>query len=462
MILDRVFTPGLAQVAYLVADTTAREAAVLDPRRDVVAYLDWAEAHGVRIVAVLETHVHADFVSGARELAAATGAPIYASRLGQQAFPHEPLDGGDEIRVGSLVLRVLSTPGHTPEHLAYLLIDPEQGEDPVALFSGDALFVGEVGRPDLLGETETLRLAEQLYHTVTDRLATLDGSVVVYPGHTAGSACGKKIGDAPATTIAREIDANYAFQARTKEDFIEMVLAGMPKPPTYYPVLKRINEAGPALLAALREDGALSASEVAARQDGGALVIDARTPDAFGKGHVPGAIFAGLGPNFTMWMGWLAPFDRDLVLVLDDDAHYAEALRELRRIGLDRVAGYLEGAMAAWRAAGFDTVKLSQISVRDLARRLDGPADDLVVLDVRRDDEWEEGHIADARHRFAGKIVQGAGAPVDDASRVAVICGSGYRSTVAASVLQSRGQQSLTNVIGGMAAWDEARLPTTR
>ena len=192
MIIERVYTAGLAQVAYLIADETARVAAVIDPRRDVQVYLDWADAHRVRIVAVLETHIHADFVSGARELAATTHAPTLLSRVGGQAFATDYLDDGDDLPIGALHLQVLATPGHTPEHLAYLLFDPAHGSDPVALFSGDALFVGEVGRPDLLGEDETPKLAAQLYHTV-QLLKELPDSLVVYPGHTAGSACGKKI-----------------------------------------------------------------------------------------------------------------------------------------------------------------------------------------------------------------------------------------------------------------------------
>lgn len=462
MTVDRIFTPGLAQVAYLIADEAANEVAVIDPRRDVDAYITWAAERGHRLVAILETHIHADFVSGARELATATGAPIYASRLGEQAFPHRPLDDGDEVPVGNLTLRALWTPGHTPEHLSYLLIDPHQGPDPVALFSGDALFVGEVGRPDLLGDEETGRLAGQLYHTVVDRLGRLDGDVIVYPGHTAGSACGKKIGDAPTTTIGQESSSNYAFQARSKDQFIKMVLKDMPVPPTYYPVLKRINNAGPPLLGDLPTGGPLSSEQVATARESGALVIDARTPEAFGQDHIPDSTFAGLGANFTTWMGWLAPYDRDLVLVLNEDAEFADARTELRRIGLDRVSGYLAGGMAAWRASGRDGESLPQISVQELARRLDGPRDRLRVIDVRSEDEWRDGHIKHALHRFGGEIAQGADAPIALDTPVAVVCGSGYRSSVAASLLQARGYDKLINVTGGMGAWTEARLPTTR
>ena len=460
--IERVYTPGLAQVAYLVADVQAGEVAVIDPRRDVDAYLDWARAHGCRIVAILETHVHADFVSGARELATATGAPVYAGRLGHQDFPHTPLDDGDEIKVGSLVLKALWTPGHTPEHMAYLLIDPARRPDPVALFSGDVLFVGEVGRPDLLGADQTEALVGQLFHTVTERLARLDDAIVVYPGHTAGSACGKKIGDAPSTTMGQEKRFNYAFQGRRKHQFIHMVLAGMPKPPTYYPVLKRVNKAGPALLAELNGGRGLMPAEVASALEDGALVIDTRAQEAFGAGHIRGAIFAGLGPNFTTWMGWLAPYDRPIMLVLEADDRYGEAVTELRRIGLDHVAGYLKGGMAAWDVDHRPVDRLPQISAGDLRDRLAGLTNGLAVIDVRADDEWEMGHIDGASHLYAGEIAQGAAPPVDGAAEVALICGSGYRSTVVSSLLQARGERRIVNVAGGMDAWLDAELPVTR
>ena len=461
MLIDRLFTPGLAQVAYLVADENAGEAALIDPRRDTDVYQAWCDERGWRITAILETHVHADFVSGALELARATGAPIYTSRLGNQDFPHRPIDDGHEITIGGFTLRALWSPGHTPEHLSYLLIDPKRGEAPVALFSGDALFVGEVGRPDLLGDEETQHLAEQLYNTIANRFANLDDAVMVYPGHTAGSACGKKIGDAPHTTIGEERRSNYAFQATSEHDFVSTVLKDMPTPPTYYPILKRLNKTGAPLLIELDNGRPLTPLDVAGLQETDALIIDTRTPDAFGDGHIPGAVFAGLGPNFTAWMGWLAPYDRDLVLILDADDEYADALTELRRIGLDRVAGYLAGGMDAWRAAGKDIACLPQLTVDDLAQRIATPSPGLLVLDVRSDDEWDDGHIAGALHRFAGEIAQGAAPPVDRETPVAVICGSGYRSSVTASLLQQRGYDRLINITGGMGAWNEAKLPIT-
>ena len=457
MIIDRIYTPGLAQVAYIVTDPDAGVAAVIDPRRDVGVYLDWAEAHRVRVVAILETHIHADFVSGARELAAATHAPILVSRAGGEAFATDYLDDGDDLPIGALHLKVLATPGHTPEHLAYLLFDPAHGPDPVALFSGDALFVGEVGRPDLLGESETGRLASNLYHTV-ERLKTLPDDLVVYPGHTAGSDCGKKIGDAPTTTIGQEKRGNYAFHAASEEEFVAKVLADMPPSPTYYPVLKRVNKAGAAPLADLPPGAALTPAEVADLLAAGGLVVDARTPEAFGAGHIPSAVFAGLGENFTTWMGWLAPYDRDVALVLDDDDRYDEARTELHRIGVDRVAGFLAGGLQTWVGDGRRVRTLPQLSVADLAHRRTGN-DALAVLDVRGDDEWKEGHIAGAVHRFVGEIIQGATPTLDENRPTAVVCGSGYRASVVASILEGRGYGNLINITGGMEAWEAAGLP---
>lgn len=461
MLIDRVYTPGLAQVAYLVADEAAAVAAVIDPRRDVDAYLDWAANRGFGITAILETHVHADFVSGARELAAATGATIYASRLGNSRFPHRALDDGDPVEVGRLRLQAFWTPGHTPEHLSFLLIDPDRGEQPLALFSGDLLFVGEVGRPDLLGERHTRELAEQLHQTLAHRLAPLPDDLVVYPGHTAGSSCGKKIGDAPQTTIGQERLFNYALQPETlasRERFIDTILGGMPAPPTYYPVLKRVNQIGPALLGELPPGKALAPPEVEELVSGGALIVDARSVASFEREHIPGSFFVGAEPDRVNWIGWLAPFDRDLILVLDDDALFPQVRDELRRIGLDRVAGFIEGGVGAWSASGRPISTMPAISPLDLSRRLSG-SERLTVLDVRSDDEWRDGHIPGARHRFVGELAQGAALPEDIESPIAIACGSGTRSTVAASLLEAQGKQGLINLSGGMNAWRAAGLP---
>jgi len=462
MIIDRIFTPGLAQVAYLVADEAASEVAVIDPRRDVDVYLEWANRHEMRIAAIFETHVHADFVSGARELSLRTDAPVYSGRLGEQTFPHRPLDDGDEVAIGALRLRAFFTPGHTPEHMSYLLLATADAEAPVALFSGDFLFVGDVGRPDLLGKEQTEALSHQLYESVSQRLAPLPDELTVYPGHTAGSACGKKIGDAPHTTLGLERIGNYALRATDRVSFVRDVMENMPKPPTYYPVLKQVNKHSATLLAALTEPKAMTPDDVqAAAAD--ALVIDTRGIDAFGAAHVPGSLFAGYGPNFHTWIGWVAPYDRDVIIVPGGEGDVDDVVTALRQIGIDRVVGYLAGGLKAWTEAGKPTASLSQATVTELASRLDG-GEDLTVLDVRSPEEFEEGHIEGARHFYAGDLAQGQEAPawLNRNMPIAVICGSGYRSSVAASLLMNQGFTNLVNVSGGMNAWNEAKLPTAK
>jgi hydroxyacylglutathione hydrolase len=460
MVIERFYTPGLAHVAYGIADPATRLAAVIDPRRDIDEYVAWATNHGYTIVAVLETHVHADFVSGARELAAATGASVYAGRLGETEFAHQPLDDGDVVPIGNLTLQALWTPGHTPEHIAYLLFDPAAGDAPVALFSGDVLFAGEIGRPDLLGEEKLPDLIDQLYETVSERLPRLPDATIVYPGHGAGSPCGKKIGDAAQTTIGQEKRFNYAFQAGTKDVFVHAVVDGMPKPPTYYPTMKRVNKTGPTLLRDLPTGRPLSVDEVAMLQAQGAVVIDARTAAEFDVAHVPGSVAVGLGPSFAIWAGWLAPYDRQVVLVLPDDQSYEQALLELRRIGIDAVAGYLRGGIDTWIASGRPTASIAEMSVDELALRLSRNGRGLRVLDVRDPSEWAAGHVPGATNVSAGSLAQAVAAPVEGDTPVAVICGTGYRSAVAASLLKQRGVENVVAVPGGMAAWTEAGLPT--
>ena len=460
MAIERFYTPGLAQIAYGVADPDHNVAAIIDPRRDVGVYLEWASDHGLAIVAVLETHVHADFASGARELATATGATVYAGRLGATEFPHNPLDDGDVVPIGRLRLNALWTPGHTPEHVSYLLFDPVQGNEPLALFSGDVLFAGEIGRPDLLGAEKTGELVNQLYDTVFARLALLPDEVVVYPGHGAGSPCGKKIGDAAQTTIGQEKLFNYAFQARSRADFVRRVMEGMPRPPAYYPTMKRINKTGPALIRDLPAGEPFTAKVVRERQANGALVIDTREAAAFAAGHIPDAINVGLGANFAIWAGWLTPYNRDVVLVLPDDAAYAGARTELRRIGIDNVVGFLEDGFAAWRRLGFPVAALEEIPVSTLARRLANPGGAVRVLDVRDEVEWAAGHIPGAVNLSAGTLATGGKIRVAPDETVAVICGTGYRSSVAASLLKQRGLRQVITVPGGMEAWTEAGLRT--
>ncbi|MGD9713566.1 MAG: rhodanese-like domain-containing protein [Thermomicrobiales bacterium] len=458
MTIDRVFTPGLAQVAYLVADESAGEVAVIDPRRDVQSYLDWATERGLRIVAILETHVHADFVSGALELQAASGAPIYASRLGNQEFEHVPIDDRDNIAVGRLTLEARWTPGHTPEHLAFVLFDPAVGNEAIAFFSGDLLFVGDVGRPDLLGSKQTEGLANHLFDTFATRLADLPDRVIVYPGHTAGSSCGKRIGDAPTTTLGNERKHNYALQQKQREAFIAAVMDTMPLPPAYYPTMKAVNTVGARPLDGLTTGGMLTPDAVARFIDEGAVLIDARSAEAFDRCHIPGVYFAGETPDFVNWVGWRAPYDRPLVLLLNDDGDFDQYVTELHRIGLDMVAGFLQGGIDAWTSSGRPVRSLRGVSPMQLHRSIES-GEMVTIIDVRTESEWIDGHIPGSKNVFAGRIATGAQLDSPQAGEIALACATGYRSRVAASMLAARGVENLLQLTGGLDAWAASGYP---
>lgn len=461
MMIDRIFTPGLAQVAYLVADEQSGDVAVIDPRRDVDAYLQWAAERGLRISAILETHVHADFVSGALELHQVTGAPTFSSLLGNQEFEHVALRDGDRVEVGALALEARWTPGHTPEHIVFLLFDPTAGEEPVAMFSGDLIFAGEIGRPDLLGSAHTAMLASQLFETLTQRIADLPDDLLIYPGHTAGSSCGKKIGDAATTTLGAERRYTYAYQYTDRDAFVDALMSDMPAPPPYYPRMKVVNRVGPVLLDTLPPAAPLTAEQVAGIIDAGGLVIDAREEHSFDRAHIPGSYFAGARHDFVAWAGWRAPYDQPLVLVLENDEDAAHFLNELHRIGLDMIAGYLAGGIDAWLDRGNAVERLEAVSPEIFERMLRSEPD-ATLIDVRTRDEWKAGHIAHARNAFAGDL--SAGAEIDAAADEPVLltCATGYRSRVAASLLQARGLRSIVQLDGGMDAWDAAGLPVER
>lgn len=458
MIIDRVFTPGLAQVAYLVADESTGDVAVIDPRRDVQVYLDWAAERNLRITAILETHVHADFVSGALELQNATGATIYSSLLGDQEFTHEALQDGHRVPLGTLFLEARWTPGHTPEHIVFLLFDPQTSEAPIAMFSGDLIFAGEVGRPDLLGSAHTAHLAGQLYYTLNHRIADLSDDLLIYPGHTAGSACGRKIGDAAVTTLGAERSFTYAYQFEDEAEFVQGIMHEMPIPPPYYPRMKVVNKVGPVLVDTIAAGEALTAAQVVDALQNGALIVDARDERAFDRAHIPGSFYAGSRSDFVFWAGWRAPYGQPVILLLDRDADYESYRIELQRIGIDSVLGYLAGGIGAWTANGGAIERLEALSPEKF-RTLLAESGDATLLDVRSRDEWKASHIARSVHEYAGDISAGAAVPIDDDALVMLTCATGYRSRVAASTLQARGFSNIVQLDGGMDAWEAAGLP---
>lgn len=474
MIFEQLYLGCLAQASYLIGDGGV--AAVVDPRRDVEPYIELAAARGLAIRYVVETHVHADFVSGHRELAARTGATIVFGRRAEVAFPHFAVGDGDELALGQVVLRVLETPGHTPESISLLVIDPARGEAPLAVLTGDTLFIGDVGRPDLLAARGLTAeaLAGLLYDSLHGKLLALPDEVAVYPAHGAGSLCGRNLGSDTSSTIGRERRFNYALQPMTRDAFVRMMTTDLPELPAYFGRDAEINRQGPSLLADLPPLAPLAPGAVGREVEQGAVVLDVRPPALFGAGHLPGSVNVGLAGQFASWAGAAIGLAARIVLVAEDPERAGEARVRLARVGIERVAGYLEGGVAAWEGAGERLATLPQMPADELAHRLApaaraGPSPDvapIAVLDVRRPAEWEAGHIEGARLLPLGALLQqleAKGAALPPAGRaVAVICQSGYRSSLAASLLARAGYRDLYNVVGGMSAWQASGLPVAR
>jgi glyoxylase-like metal-dependent hydrolase (beta-lactamase superfamily II)/rhodanese-related sulfurtransferase len=452
----------LAHASYLVG--SEGEAAVVDPQRDVDQYVAEAEAHGLKIKYVVETHLHADFVSGHCELAARTGAEIVFGRRAGATFPHRAVADGDEIRVGKVTLRFIETPGHTPEGVSVLVIDTEVSGEPQKVLTGDTLFIGDVGRPDLAGSKgfTSEQMAAMLYDSLHGKLLELDDAVEVFPAHGAGSMCGRNISKETSSTIGQQRRLNYALAPMGRDEFVRMMTDDLPPAPDYFSRDAEINRTGAPALDALPRPAALSPAEVSLLQrEGNHLVLDTRSAADFGAGHVPGSLNIGLGGQFATWAGSLIRPEQKIILVVEDESKIDEALMRLARVGLETVAGYLDGGMTAWREAGFETARVEQISVEELHQRLDEEPD-LQVLDVRRAAEYGAGHVPGARLSTLAALSSDALEGLDPARPVAVICAGGYRSSAAASLLAPRGFRKLFNVTGGTSAYVNAGFPVEK
>jgi hydroxyacylglutathione hydrolase len=470
MLFTRFYDGKLAQAGYLVGCQATGEAIVVDPTRDVEQYVRAAAAEGVRITHVTETHIHADFVSGARELAARTGAQLLLSSEGgdqwRYAFAASDharlLADGDVVMVGDVELRALHTPGHTPEHLAFVVTDTPARSGPMGVLTGDAVFVGDVGRPDLLeraaGQANTMQAsARALYHSLA-RLAELPDHVQLWPGHGAGSACGRALGAMPSTTLGYERQANWAFAPMSESDFVRRVLDGQPEAPAYFAQMKRINREGPRVLGGFTRPPHLDADalDVVLRE---ATVLDTRPAAEFAAGHVPGTINVPIEKSFTTWAGWLVPYDRPSYLLVSE-SRVDEAVRDLAMIGLDQVAGYFTpDAVTGWaeRAAarGAELQTVPQMTVRELRAQLDAgmlARGALTVLDVRGHAEWEAGHVDGVPNVPLGYLRERA-ADLPRDRPIVLHCQGGGRSSIGASVLQSLGFTDVTNLTGGYGAW---------
>ena len=450
MFFKQFYLGCLAQASYMVG--SEGEAAVVDPRRDVEEYLQEAAAAGLRIRYVIETHLHADFVSGHRELAERTGALVVFGARANALVPHRAVKEGDEIRMGRVVLRFLETPGHTPESVSILVIDSATSPDPVMVLTGDTLFIGDVGRPDLASgpDVSPALMAGQLYDSLHGKLLTLRDEVAVYPAHGAGSLCGKNISKETSSTIGEQRRRNYALQPMPRDQFVRMMTAELPETPRYFAMDVALNREGAPALRAHGLPSALTPEEVRRLSAEGAQVLDVRTSGDFGAGHVPGSTNIGLGGQFASWSGTLLDPARPLVIVADDEARAREAVMRLARVGLETVAGYLAGGIAAWRNAGLAVDEVPQIPVAELKQRLGTPG--LQVVDVRRPGEYASGHVPGAASRPLDRLEESLRG-LDPSRPTAVICAGGYRSSAATSLLERHGFRNLSNVIGGTSAW---------
>ncbi len=452
MFIQSFFVPGLAHLSYLLGGKET--CAIIDPRRDVEDYISVAKTMGMRITHILETHLHADFISGHMDLSARTGAEIFVPRAGHCAFKHRPVGEGDEFQIEDMNIRVLDTPGHTPEHISYVVTDRSRGAEPSALFCGDTLFVGDVGRPDLFPGQAT-ELAGKLFESLR-KLRALPDHVLVLPAHGAGSLCGRAMGAMRYTTLGYEKRYNPELQHKTVDAFRASLLSGMPEAPDHFSRCSDINRRGPSKLSELEIPRPLSPAEVNQLVKEGITVLDGRDYLAFGGAHIPGAWNIDMTGNFQTFSGWMLPPDKPIVLVLESDLRANEAITMLRRVGFDHVTGWLESGMQAWSVAGFPTSHVEQISVHALAE-LSKKKSLPMILDVRGKLEFETLHLDGAVHMQAPDTRKRY-SEISRDQTVYVICNSGHRSSLACSVLKQHGVQNVVNVAGGMTAYSAAGL----
>jgi hydroxyacylglutathione hydrolase len=460
LILETVQTEGIAELSYLIGDDKTGTAAVIDPRPDVELYVELAKKRKVAITHVFETHIHADLVSGSRELSERVKtAKIYLSVEGgaKYSFDHEAMRDGASFEFGELVLTARHTPGHTPEHMSYVAAEKKRAPKPWGVFTGDSLFVNSAGRPDLMGDDQAEKLVEQLYDTLYTFYLTLDDELIIYPAHGHGSPCGADIGDRLTSTIGYERQFNPFLQHPDKAEFKEYALSSAPPEPTYYKRMKRLNAKGPEVLRNLPLVPGLppKAFKEAIGKDK-AVVVDTRSMLAFGGGHVEGALnIAGL-PELSIWAGWMLDPEQPLLLVLEHDEDVTKVVPLFLRTGYTKFAGYLVGGMKAWDNAGLPLGEVDQMTVHEVKEQ----ADDLQILDVRSPDEWEKGHIPGAKHIFLPDVPKKSG-ELSKQKPVAVYCDSGYRASLATSILKTEGFD-VHNVPGSWQAWLNAKYPVEK
>lgn len=456
MYFEQFYLGCLAHASYMLASDG--EAVVVDPQRDVELYLKAAADHGVTIRHIFETHLHADFVSGHQELAARTGAKIYMGAQAGAKFPHVAVTDGFELKFGEASIRVLETPGHTAESICLVVTDNEKSASPWAVLTGDTLFIGDVGRPDLSPRHTPAQLAGLLYDSLHQKLLKLADSVLVYPAHGAGSLCGKNMRAEKSSTIGTERLTNYALQIKSREEFIAQLTSNLPARPEYFAKDAEINRTGAAPLSELPPLRSISPQELKAMLDEGEMALDVRPNDEFAAAHVPGSVNIALSGQFASWAATVLGLAAHPVLIAGSQEQLEEARIRLARVGIEALDGYLAGGLAGWKAEGLPVASVEQMTVNELNHRLQSSGA-LQVLDVRRAPEWDAGHIENANWWPLDNFKVSA-PEMDRDATIAVHCKGGYRSMIAASLLQRAGFRNVINVAGGFDAWEAAKLPS--
>jgi hydroxyacylglutathione hydrolase len=456
MYFEQFYLGCLSHASYMLGSEGI--AAVVDPQRDVGIYLEEARKQDLEIQYVIETHLHADFVSGHRELAAITGATIYLGAKGGASLPHVPVKDGDELTFGKCHLKFLETPGHTIESISVVVTDLEKPVRPMAVLTGDTLFIGDVGRPDLSGDMTPQQLAGMLFDSLHTKLLKLPDDVLVYPAHGAGSLCGRQMSSARSSTIGQEKISNYALRPKSREEFVQLLTAELPERPGYFALDVEINRAGAPPLENLPAIPSLCPSELVARQKNGAVILDTRPAADFGAAHIPGSIQIGLNGQYASWAAILLGLQSEIVLVGGDFEQVHESRLRLTRVGIEKVTGYLEDGLAGWVREGMPVEQTSQISVEQLHQFAEDDPTAVQIVDVRRPTEWQEGHVPGAHHIPLDKLTTLL-SDLDATKPIAVYCKGGYRSAIASSLLQRAGYAQVMNVVGGFDAWLACALP---
>ena len=451
MYFKQFYLGCLAHASYLIG--SEGEAAVVDPQRDVDQYIEEARLQGMKIKYVIETHLHADFVSGHHELAERTGAKIVFGEKAGVTFEHQYVRDGDVLKVGKARLRILETPGHTPESISIVVEDPEAPGKPAKVLTGDTLFIGDVGRPDLAGGKgyTAEQMAGMLYDSLREKLMTLPDEMEVYPAHGAGSMCGRNISKETSSTIGQQRLFNYALKPMSKEEFVKMMTTDLPEAPAYFSQDAELNRTGAAVLKELPAPAELDAAEFKRLAAQGYLILDVRGGAAFGNGHVPGAINIGLSGQFASWAGILIARETPILLVGEEKEAVEEAVQRLARVGIESVKGYLSGGMYGWDKAGEPVETIAQIPVDELRHQMDEVAG-LQLIDVRKPNEYRGGHAPGFVNVPLPHLEEQLGL-FERARPTAVMCQGGYRSSAGVSILAKHGFTKLYNVVGGMTAW---------